>query len=308
MISIMNEQQQFIYLAGYIDGDGCFRANITKQKSGNNVYERSITITSVKKEPISMIHNLTGGFVSTYHKAGNRRRIYVWTVKNIEAILTAQNVLPYLVLKKKFCEFFISYCQSIFPCQRVTIERKNLRHSLLDSMKNEMQCEGAITQSAIENLKSIGKILDPTEQDFIYLAGLIDAEGCFRISKRFRKSTNIWVYNTCLEIGNTRIELIKWAYERFGGSITYTPYKKENRKNSAIWSCHAQILYPILKKVVDFLINKREVCEELIKFQNTILKNGGDRHSDMFKKTYASICQEREKIIEKIHNLNRKGL
>ena len=54
----MNRQQQLIYLAGYIDGDGCFRANITTQKQGAIVYERSITITSVKEEPIIFFKNL----------------------------------------------------------------------------------------------------------------------------------------------------------------------------------------------------------------------------------------------------------
>lgn len=304
----MNTHQQLIYLAGYIDGDGCFRANITKQKSGQLVYERSITITSVKQEPIIFFKELVGGFISTDQKKGNARRIYIWTVKNGDAINTAQKILPFLVLKKKFCEFFITYCESIFPCQRIPKDRRTLRNDLIQSMRNEMHSEGEITQSLIANLKETGKTLEPTEQDFIYLAGLIDAEGCFRVSKRFRKSTNIWIYNTCLEIGNTRIELIKWIYERFGGSITYIHSKRENRRNSAIWSCNAQILYPILEKVVDYLINKREVCEELIKFQNTILKNGGDRHSSSFKEKYALVCREREVIIERIHKLNRKGL
>lgn len=304
----MNTIQQLIYLSGYIDGDGCFRANITKQKSGQLVYERSITITSVKQEPIILFKELVGGFISTDHKKGNVRRIYVWTVKNGEAINTAKKILPFLVLKKKFCEFFITYCESIFPCQRIPKERRNLRNDLIQSMRNEMHSEGEITQSLIDTLKETGKTLEPTEQDFIYLAGLIDAEGCFRVSKRFRKSTNIWIYNTCLEIGNTRIELIKWLYDRFGGSLCYLSSKRENRRNSCTWSCHAQILYPILEKVVDYLINKREVCEELIKFQNTILKNGGDRHSTSFKEKYALVCQEREVIIERIHKLNRKGL
>jgi len=306
----MNRKQQLIYLAGYIDGDGCFRANITTQKQGAIVYERSITITSVKEEPILFFENLVGGFVSTDHKEGNRRRIYVWTVKNKDALSTSREILPFLVMKQELCKFFIKYCETIFPkkTKKLHISILEARNSLLKQIKNEIHSVGLIEKNLIEDIKNKGKIKEPTEEDFIYLAGMIDAEGCFRVSKRFRKSTNIWIYNTCLEIGNTRIGIIKWLYERFGGSLTYIHSRGMNKKNSATWSCHSQILYPILIKVVDYLINKREVCNELIKFQGTILKNGGDRHSASHRETYKAICQERELIVERIHKLNQKGL
>ena len=306
----MNRQQQLTYLAGYIDGDGCFRANITTQKQGAIVYERSITITSVKEEPIVFFKNLVGGYTSTDQKEGNRKRIYVWTVKNNEALNTAKEILPFLVLKHDLCRFFIKYCENIFPkkTQKLHISILEIRNDLLKKMKNEIHCVGLIEKYLIEDIKTNGKIIEPTEEDFIYLAGLIDSEGCFRISKRFRKSTNIWIYNTCLEIGNTRIGIIKWLYERFGGSLTYIHSRKINRKNSCTWSCHSQILYSILIKVVDYLINKKDVCNELIKFQKTILKNGGDRHSASHKETYKAICQEREFIVERVHMLNHKGI
>jgi hypothetical protein len=306
----MNRQQQLTYLAGYIDGDGCFRANITTQKQGAIVYERSITITSVKEEPILFFKNLVGGFILTDQLEGNRKRIYVWTVKNKDALATAKEILPYIVLKQELCKFFITYCENIFPKQTQKLDVKILdtRNALLVKIKNEIHNVGLIDKDRIEELKKIGKTIEPTENDFIYLAGLIDSEGCFRVSKRFRKSTNIWIYNTCLEVGNTRIGIIKWLYERFGGSICYLHSKRTNRKNSAIWSCHSQILYPILIKVVDYLINKKDVCNELIKFQGTILKNGGDRHSASHKETYKAICQERELIVERIHKLNHKGI
>ena len=305
----MNRNQQLIYLAGYIDGDGCFRANITNQKGGAIVYERSITITSVKQEPIIFFNNLVGGFVLTDQKKGNRRRIYVWTVKNKDALETAKEILPFLVLKQNLCRFFIKYCENIFPkkTKKLHISILEIRNSLLKHIKNEIHSVGLIDKDLIDAIKNKGKIKEPSEDDFTYLSGMIDAEGCFRVSKRFRKSTNIWIYNTCLEIGNTRIGIIQWLYERFGGSITYIHAKRTNRKNAAIWSCHSQILYPILLRIVDYLINKKDVCNELIKFQKTILKNGGDRHSNSFKESYKAICQERELIIEKIHILNRKG-
>lgn len=307
----MNERQQLIYLAGYIEGDGCFRANATlqKQKYECLVYERSITITSVKEEPIQLFKNLVGGFTYTEQKKGNRRRTYTWTVKGDYSLIVAKKVLPFLVMKKDLCKLYIQYCENILKTNnRIDIEILNDRNSLLKQIKNDIHNCGLFEKSDIEKIKTLSNTVEPSEEDFIYLAGFIDAEGCFRISKRFRKSTNIWIYNTCLEIGNTRIECIKWLQERFGGSITYIHSRRVNRKNSATWSCHAQILLPILLKVVDYLINKKEMCIELINFQKTVLKNGGDRHSDSFKKSYKAVLIERELIVERIHKLNYKGL
>jgi hypothetical protein len=307
----MNEKQQLIYLAGYIEGDGCFRANTTIQKQHYEcvVYERSITITSVKEEPIQLFKNLVGGFTYTEQKEGNRRTTYTWTVKGDASLIVAKKVLPFLVMKKNLCKLYIQYCENIHKTNnRVNTEILDQRNSILKQIKNDIHNCGLFEKSDIEKIKTLSNTIEPSKEDFIFLAGFIDAEGCFRISKRFRKSTNIWIYNTCLEIGNTRIECIKWLQERFGGSITYIHSKGVNRKNSATWSCHAQILLPILLKVVDYLINKKQMCIELINFQKTILKNGGDRHSDSFKKSYKAILQERELIVERIHKLNHKGL
>lgn len=307
----MNEKQQLIYLSGYIEGDGCFRASTTIQKQQYNciVYERSITITSVKEEPIKLFENLVGGFTYTEQKEGNRRRTYTWTVKGDASLIVANKVLPFLIMKKDICKLYIKYCQNILQNKNKTnIDVLNERNSLLKQIRNDIHNCGLFDKSDVEKIKTLSNTIKPTENDYIYLAGFIDAEGCFRVSKRFRKSTNIWIYNTCLEIGNTRIECIKWLQERFGGSISYIHSKGVNRKNTAIWSCHAQILLPILVKIVDYLINKKEVCLELIKFQKTILKNGGDRHSDSFKESYKSVLAERELIVERIHKLNHKGL
>lgn len=307
----MNEKQQLIYLAGYLEGDGCFRANTTIQKQQYDciVYERSITITSVKKEPIQLFKNLVGGFIYEEQKEGNRRRTYTWTIKNDASLIVAKKVLPYLVMKKDLCNLYIKYCQNILKTKNKTnIDVFNERNSLLIQIKNDIHKCGLFNKCDIEKIKTLSNTVKPSQEDFIYLAGFIDAEGCFRVSKRFRKSTNIWIYNTCLEIGNTRIECIKWLQERFGGSITYIHSRGVNRKNSATWSCHAQILLPILLEVVDYLINKKEVCIELINFQKTVLKNGGDRHSDSFKESYKAVLIERELIVERIHKLNHKGL
>jgi hypothetical protein len=306
----MDKIKQLIYLAGYIDGDGCFRANITTQKTGYIVYERSLTISSVKKEPLVVFKNLLGGAIREEQKQENHKKIYAWTIKGDASLKASEKIQPFLVMKKEECSIFIRYCKSIseYPIKQVGTQILKVRDSLIDEIRDEIHHAGLIAKDLIEDIRKNRSSIKPTEEDYIYLAGLIDAEGCFRVSKRFRKSTNIWIYNTCLEIGNTKIKMMQWLSDRFGGSICYIPTKRINRRDSATWCAHSQILYPILIKVVDHLINKKEVCNELIKFQKTILTNGGDRHSSTFKEKYKAVLQERELIVEKIHLLNHKGI
>ena len=45
-----------------------------------------------------------------------------------------------------------------------------------------------------------------------------------------------------------------------------------------------------------------------MKFYQTTLKNGGARHTEEFRTSYAKIIEEREKIIHKVHQLNKKGI
>lgn len=308
MIYFMNEEQQLRYLAGYIDGDGCFRANITSKKSGIVVYERSITVSSVKEDPIAIFKKTFGGFVYEEQKPGNRRKTYTWTVKGNTALLVAKRIKDFLIIKKNQCSNFIEYCENISfnSFKKVDLEILKKRNFLINSIRQDIHEFDLIEKIKIGNIKNSTNFIEPVSEDYIYLAGLIDAEGCFRVSKRFRKSSNSNIYNTVLEIGNTKITIIEWLYKRFKGSISYIKGSFD-KKNSATWSIHSKSLYPIIINVIDYLINKKEVCFELIKFQQTILKNGGRRSSFSFKENYKVICQQRELIIEKIHALNHKG-
>jgi hypothetical protein len=297
------------YFAGYIDGDGCFRCNITTQKNGIVVYERSITVTSVKREPIDLFFDFFGGHTTEQQKGGNRRRTYSWCIKGDDAREVAIRIEPFLVIKNSQCSIFIDYCNSISHNKFRQVDESilNQRNQLISKIRDEIHNSDLIDREKIIDIKEIRNTIEPSKYDFPYLAGIIDSEGCFRISHRFRPRTNNKIYNTALEIGNTRASIIKWLAERFGGSISFTE-KRDNRKSTSIWSIHSKSLKNILKDVFPFLVTKKEVAEELIRFQNTILKNGGKRSSESFKKEFQEICLHRERIIENIHKLNKKGL
>ena len=49
------------------------------------------------------------------------------------------------------------------------------------------------------------------------------------------------------------------------------------------------------------------ICDKLIEFQETILPNGGDRHSELFRALFEKRQEVRERIVQEIHQLNHKG-
>lgn len=307
----MNKKDFIKYLAGYIEGDGCFRCNTTTQKNGMIVYERSITITSVKKEVIFLFNESFGGYTSKKAAYENRKKAYTWTIKGNAAEEIAKSIEPFLCTKAKECSIFITFCEIIKPNYwlKPALNIIEKRNNCISKIRKEIHENGLVTKDSILSLKSFKKSIKPTENDFIYLAGLIDAEGCFRISARFRNRNNKRekIYNTVLEIGNTKIKMMEWLIKRFGGGLTYIFPRRKNKLESATWSIYAKSLYPILLKIKCLLINKKAVCEELIKFQATILPNGGDRHSKAFTKDFKSRIILREKIIKEVHKLNHKG-
>jgi len=75
-----------------------------------------------------------------------------------------------------------------------------------------------------------------------------------------------------------------------------------------IWNVNGKSLAKILPKIFPFLRAKKKVCEKLMEFYNTTLKNGGDRQSDEFEESYQTVIAHRERLVNEIHKLNSKGI
>lgn len=307
----MSTNFDLIYLAGYIDGDGCLRCGTTIQKCGVLVYELSITITSVKKEVLIYFNERFGGYIYKVKPKKNHRTTHTWTIKGKEAAQLAIKLLPYLVNKSVESSFLIELSKNITPnnFKKPAVETIAFRDFIISQKRIETHETGLIDKSTIEILKTSKNTINPTDEDFVYLAGLVDSEGCLRISNRcrYRNGRMERIYNIVLEIGNTKIQMIEWLVKRFGGSLTFIQPKITKRRAICIWAIHSKKLKPILPKIKPFLINKKDVCQELMNFQHTILPNGGDRHSTVFKETFERLLHVRNEIIGRVHDLNHKG-
>ena len=297
------------YIAGYIDGDGCLYIGRYIQNPKNIVvYEYSIQILSVKPSVLYEFKAQYGGSIRQKADRFRHKTPYVWTIKNKECFELARKVKNKLLDKKKSCSYFIKFIKTIKPNYGTAISEQILktRNKLIDKIREEKHMLDLVTQEKIASLKTCESI-KPCEEDFAYLAGLIDAEGCFRVKSWKPKNKPNKVYAISLEIGNTRFPIFPWLTERFGGNIVFIPTKGIKRA-SATWNISALALSHIINEIIPFLRIKKDTAQRILEFYNTNLPNGGDRHSEEFKKLYAEKLIERERIIEQLHILNLKGL
>ena len=283
---------------------------ITIQKPKNIiVYENYIQILSINKKVIEYFTQEFGGSFREKQQILNHKIPYVWTIKGIKSLEIAKQIKDNLLDKKIACGIYIQFSETIKPNSFKVIDENiiNIRKNLINEIRKEKHMNDFVTKELIDALKERKQSIIPQEINYPYMAGLIDAEGCFRIKKWKPKDKPNYVYTICLEIGNTRYPIFPWLIDRFGGSIVFY-HPKTNKKPAAIWSLSANKLSKFLPKVYPYLRVKKEVCAKLIEFCETILPNGGDRHSREFKELYNAIITKREIIVDEIHKLNAKGI
>lgn len=299
----------FAYTAGYLDGDGCFYLGKTIQKPKNIiVYEYHIAVVSVKRESLEFFVKNFGGHIAEKQRRINHKQPYCWTIKTSKSIELAKSVEPYLLDKRRACQLFIQMGSiikqgGIGPSQ-ATIQ---FRENIIKQIREDRHMHDFVTKEKIESIK-YQETIKPIESDYSYLAGLIDSEGCFRIKRSRPKNKPNPVYHISLEIGNTKFQIFPWLVSRFGGTVCFIQPKRNKAKPVGLWSIHALTLSKIIPDIMPWLICKKAAAQKVMEFYDTNLSNGGDRHSEQFKKLYAETLIKREKLISELHNLNLKGL
>lgn len=288
----MDKERSIIYTAGYIDGDGCFHLSHSVKK-----FRNALCISGANEPTVHFFKEQFGGAFYHSKQRPGHKPIFQFRKQGLEARQFAAYILPHLVQRKKECELFISFFDA-------SCKKKKL--NIIKELKIQHAEKDLISFEDIEKLKKV-QPLSPAEKDFIYMAGFIDAECCFTISKYKPKNRPNHVYKIVLQLNDTKYPMFYWIKSRFGGYCNF--YKRKSRlKNQLTWRLTGKILYPFLKKVHPYLGYKKPVAEKLIEFFETSLPNGGDRQSKAFKDAYSTIIKKRESIIQQVHDLNKKGL
>lgn len=96
----------FPYLAGIVDGEGCFTIGV--KKCGN--FSPVITVGMAEPEIPNLLKETFGGNV--YVSQGKYRKMYRWNLRNFPKMLHAVNSLyPYLRVKKPQADLFKEFIE-----------------------------------------------------------------------------------------------------------------------------------------------------------------------------------------------------
>jgi hypothetical protein len=292
----------FAYFAGYLDGDGCFF--IGHEHSKKRLKQKpivSIVINSVNKCTLESFKKTFGGSINLAKEAhNNNKALFRYTIKKRNILIIINKICPYLVEKKEECELLIQFANSIsFEYQQ----------NCINKMRIIKDIGNLVSKYYKKDFEKVKNTINPTEEDFAYLAGFIDAECSLGISRYKPKNKPNYTYKILLQCNNTKAPVFKWLLERFGGHINFIDRltSLKARKNQLCWRLSGKALFKILYKIEPFLRYKKPVCNELIKFYKTTLINGGARHTNEFRTQYAEVIRIREEIVTKIHKLNLKG-
>jgi hypothetical protein len=142
---------------------------------------------------------------------------------------------------------------------------------------------------------------------YAYLAGIIDGEGTIRIGATKPNSKNpLWNirYYAAISVGMSEKKVIEKFEQTFGTNTNMYVECIPNRKTMYRWGTSGtQNMIDIIKKLLPYLIAKREQAKLVLKFCENKKVDGFRRNKGLPKKE----LQRREEIYLKVKKLNAVG-
>lgn len=109
------------------------------------------------------------------------------------------------------------------------------------------------------------------QEHIAYLAGLFDAEGSILIEKKSPRWNNKSIqYILTVTLTNTRAELVRLFYERYGGRVVGPVYQKPTQRPFYRWSLSGSSARKFLQEIETFVIIKRERLRVAYELQDRI--------------------------------------
>lgn len=292
----MNELTDFAYAAGYIDGDGCFYIGKIKTSP---FYQDTFSIISTHLENIEWFNTHFKGTIQVKTSRQKNRVPSYHFVFNKAGYEDLDHIRPFLVEKNHECLTFKHFRNP---------DDKHRRDIWIEVM-GKLKHQSYLMQTSIkEDVEEIRNTVKPTIEDFAYLAGFIDAECSIGIQKTMQRRAKNPNYRIHLQCNNSKSPCFYWLAQRFGGQFHFIDKSHlKNRRNQMSWRLSCNHLAPILKQVLPFLKHKKQICEEMIKFQQLAYSRKGapSPNSPKYSDFYRPILEAREAIYHKVSHLNK---
>jgi hypothetical protein len=105
------------YLAGIVDGEGCFYIGLIPKKEGDGYvsshYRGLLKIDNTDKRLLDWIDQVYSGTASAQTRTTSSRRfereVFTWVATGDRLLDLCEQILPYLVIKKEQCELMIKF-------------------------------------------------------------------------------------------------------------------------------------------------------------------------------------------------------
>lgn len=138
-----------------------------------------------------------------------------------------------------------------------------------------------------------------SDEDYAYLAGIIDGEGSIIIRTVYHNKTSVYLVPSLI-ISNTDMNLMNYIRERF--PLKTRSLTKDKRKHKIVYqaviTCK-KTLKPFLEKIYPFLIVKKKQAELLLNF----MESRGDKWNTLPPKERGYTKKEIE-IFWRIRRIN----
>lgn len=146
----------------------------------------------------------------------------------------------------------------------------------------------------------------PNEIELAYMAGIVDGEGSIGIVGSFAKyrvasgEKKYQRYSVRVTVYNTKVELLEWIKQRFGGS--WTPVSRKNYAHAPYyaWYVGHTKAAELANLLMPYLVIKRKQAEIIVKFAETF----SHRHA---RGTPKNILEMRDGMRSEMTELNRRG-
>jgi hypothetical protein len=240
----MKKEEQMAYAAGCMEGDGSFF--ISKRKSPNCIrYVAGANIGKSSKELIAFFVNLFGGNISY---RGEHARWQVASEVRTKPFL--ESILPYLKMKKDRALFLLDWFKS-------GMDNKEESYENMKTLNKKICKELSVEESIFSEGTSI---------DWAYIAGLMDTDGSFMITKRVKGTKNPWhtAKVSYGEIDSRPCSFIKKCF-KYGKIV-----KKENGNTNEgrfVWELVVKDqICSFIRKIIPYLLVKKRNAEIVLKF------------------------------------------
>ena len=263
--SRFRDEVESAYLAGLIDGEGCFML------TGNSMSPVFSLAMSMKTgDLLPALARRWGGSVTIKRQATDRHAgMFDWHNSGVGLLPLLNSVRPHVRLKLRQVELLVESCavrKAVWSGRRW-----NVRYKFTDAQRERLfeirqECSEANRKGpdgpamALDAVAST-RLFDDlwTVNDRAYLGGLIDGEGCLMIDKDLFKAT-LWLAMTV-----KADPLLKHLHRSWGGTLKHIDRNVPGWSRSTAWVVRHDALRSLLPAVIPHLRLKRAQADLLIK-------------------------------------------